>query len=130
MSSVTFDNLFVNPCVPLVFTSTINSELGDIDLQSIVFNPTSIEELNINELIVYPNPSSDVFNIVFNCNTKQDIDLRIYSIIGKEMFHETLTEFSGGYNRTIDMTSYSNAIYILQLSTKYGISTKKLILEK
>ena len=130
MNSITFDNLFVNPCVPLVFTSTINSELGDIDLQSIVFNPTSIEELNINELLVYPNPSSDVFNIVFNSNTKQDIDLRIYSIIGKEIFHETLTEFSGDYNRIIDMSSYSNAIYILQLSTTYGISTKKLILEK
>ena len=33
MSSITFENLFVNPCTPLIFTSIINSELGDVDSQ-------------------------------------------------------------------------------------------------
>ena len=91
---------------------------------------TSIEELNINKLIIYPNPSNDVFNIVFNSNTKQDIDLRIYNIIGEEIFTETLTEFSGDYNRTVDMTPYPNAIYILQINTKDGMLNRKLVLEK
>ena len=27
-STITFENLFVNPCTNLVFTTTINSELG------------------------------------------------------------------------------------------------------
>ena len=91
---------------------------------------TSIEELNINKLSIYPNPSNDVFNIVFNSNTKQDIDLRIHNILGEVIFSETLEYFSGYYNRALDMTPYTNAIYILQLNTQNGTLTKKLVLEK
>jgi len=91
---------------------------------------TSIEELNINKLSIYPNPSNDVFNIVFNSNTKQDIDLRIHNILGEVIFSETLEYFSGYYNRALDMTPYPNAIYILQLNTQNGTLTKKLVLEK
>ena len=38
MSSITFDNCFLNPCGLFSFTTTINSELGDTDFQ--VFNYT------------------------------------------------------------------------------------------
>ena len=91
---------------------------------------TSIQELNINKPSIYPNPSNDVFNIVFNSNTKQDIDIRIHNILGEIIYSETLAYFSGDYNRTVDMTPYPNAIYILQLNTKNGTLTKKLVLEK
>ena len=37
-STITFENLFVNPCTNLVFTTTINSELGDTDIQTISYN--------------------------------------------------------------------------------------------
>ena len=73
---------------------------------------------------------SFLFNIVFGSNTKQDIDLKIHNVLGEVIFTETLSDFSGDYNRTVDMTPYTNAIYILQLSTKDGTSTKELILEK
>jgi hypothetical protein len=71
-----------------------------------------------------------VFNIVFGSNTKQDIDLRIHNVLGEVIFTETLTEFSGDYNRTVDMTPYPNAIYILQINTKEGMLNRKLVLEK
>ena len=91
---------------------------------------TFIEDLSINNLNIYPNPSKDVYNIVFNCNTKQEIDLIVYDLLGEVLYSESLMDFSGQYYRTIDMTAYSNAIYILQIGTKDGILNKKLILEK
>ena len=33
-----FDNLFVNLVLTLIFTTTINSELGDVDNQTITYN--------------------------------------------------------------------------------------------
>jgi len=113
-----------------VIITDINTCESDSAFFTVNWISTSIEELNINKLSIYPNPSNDVFNIVFNSNTKQDIDLRIHNVLGEVIFTETLTEFSGDYNRTVDMTPYPNAIYILQLSTKDGTSTKKLVLEK
>ena len=34
MSSITFENLFINPCGVLTFTTSINSELGQTDVQT------------------------------------------------------------------------------------------------
>ena len=44
MSSITFENCFINPCGTLTFTTTINSELGDVDNQSFTFLLTSNDQ--------------------------------------------------------------------------------------
>ena len=62
--------------------------------------------------------------------TNKDGSIIVIGYVGEVIFSETLKDFSGDYNRTVDMTAYPNAIYILQLNTKEGILNKKLILEK
>ena len=56
-STITFENLFVNPCTNLVFTTTINSELGDTDIQTISYSITSVIEKITQNILVYPNPN-------------------------------------------------------------------------
>jgi hypothetical protein len=51
-------------------------------------------------------------------------------VLGEVIFSKTLTEFSGYYNKTVDMAQYPNAIYILQLKNKDGMLNRKLVLEK
>jgi hypothetical protein len=113
-----------------VIITDVNTCESDSAFFTVNWISTFIAEININKLSIYPNPSNDVFNIVFNSNTKQDIDLKIHNVLGEVIFSETLTEFSGDYNRTVDMTPYPNAIYILQLNTRDGMLNKKLVLEK
>ena len=94
--------------------------------------PANIESENSNlqRINIYPNPSNDIFNIVFNTNTKKDIDLRVHNVSGELIFSESLKDFNGNFNRSIDLSQYSSAIYILQLNTKDEILNKKLVLEK
>ena len=87
------------------------------------------KEIYINDLIIYPNPSNDIFNIMFNSYTKQDINLTIHNILGEVIISETLRSFSGDYIRRINMSQYPNAIYILKLTTNNGMINKKLTLE-
>ena len=108
----------------------VNACVSDTFYYNLNWISTGNYNIELAGLSVYPNPSNDVFNIVFNNNTKQDIDLRIHNVLGEEIFNETLTDFSGDYNTAEDMTPYPNAIYILQLSTKDGMINKKLVLEK
>ena len=56
MSSITFENCFINPCGTLIFTTTINSELGDVDNQSFTFLLTSIVDQSQDFYSIYPNP--------------------------------------------------------------------------
>ena len=125
-SLVTFDQA-------LLVTPPIGLEIGYVPIvirQSLapITNTTEVKETL--ELEIYPNPSNDIFNIIFNSNIKQNINLRIYNVLGDVIFSEILTGFNGNYNRTIDMKAYPNAIYILQLNTKEGVLNKKLVLEK
>ena len=77
------------------------------------------------------NSADPIFSSIWIiASTLQDIDLRIHNVLGEVIFTETLTEFSGDYNRTVDMTPYPNAIYILQINTKEGMLNRKLVLEK
>ena len=93
---------------------------------------TSIDLIPIinNDILIFPNPSKDIFNIVFNSNRKQDIDLRVHNVLGEVIFSESLKDFNGDYNRSVDLSQHPNAIYILQLNTKDGMLNKKLVLEK
>ena len=113
-----------------VIITDVNSCESDTAFFTVAWLTTSIAEININNLTIYPNPSNGIFNIVFNSNTKQDIDLRVYNILGEVIFSDSLKDFNGDYNRSVDLSQYPNAVYILQLNTKDVIINKKLVLEK
>ena len=113
-----------------VIITDLNSCESDTAFFTVNWIATSINEININNLTVYPNPSKDIFNIVFNTNTKQDINLKVHNVLGEVIFNESLKDFNGDYNRSVDLSQYPNAIYILQLNTKDGMINKKLVLEK
>ena len=108
----------------------MNSCESDTVFFTVNWITTSINEINLNNLTVYPNPSNDVFNVEFNSNTKQDVDLIVHNLFGKIIFSELLKDFNGVYNRSVDLSQHPNAIYILQLNTKDGILNKKLVLKK
>tara|TARA_B110000003_G_scaffold240932_1_gene247881 strand:- start:1182 stop:2642 length:1461 start_codon:yes stop_codon:yes gene_type:complete len=113
-----------------VIVEHVNACVSDTFYYSVNWISTGVSEIQLAGLSVYPNPSNDIFNIVFNSNTKQDIDLRVHNVLGEVIFSESLKDFNGDYSRSVDLSQYPNAIYILQLNTKDGILNKKLVLEK
>ena len=46
MSSITFEDIFINPCGMLTFTTSINSELGQTDVQIFDYLISSISSIN------------------------------------------------------------------------------------
>lgn len=84
-----------------------------------------IKAMNQQKINIYPNPSNDIFNT----NTKQDVNLRVHNVLGELIFSESLKDFNRDYNRSIDLSQYPNAIYILELNTNNEMLNKKLVLE-
>ena len=82
MSSVFFDNVFINPCIPLVFTSNINSEFGDVMMATFNFVTTNLNVVNLDAVRIYPNPVKDRFVVAFNSKVT-NLSLSIYDILGK-----------------------------------------------
>ena len=94
--------------------------------------PGSIREgggLSINNLDIYPNPSRDIFNITFNSEEKQDLRIRILSVVGAEVYSEDRENFIGEYTKQVSLDNYGKGIYFLEIETNDGIVNKKLILQ-
>ena len=79
--------------------------------------PTNIEELlRENDFVIYPNPTKDIVNLAYNKNAKIDL----YGPLGDLMA-------SGDNIKQIDLSAYSNGIYVLYISYDNKIITHKII---
>ena len=83
----------------------------------------------INNLFIYPNPSRDIFNISFTSDTKQDLKVRIFNVIGEELINENLEQLIGEYTKQINLSDNAKGIYFLEIETNDGVVNKKLILQ-
>jgi hypothetical protein len=83
---------------------------------------------SISNLDIYPNPSRNIFNISFNSNEIQTINLRIINLLGGIVYNENLIEYIGEYTKQINLSNFEKSIYFLEIETQNGIINKKLIL--
>jgi len=120
MNSVTFNNVFINPCFSPVFTSTITSELGDIDLQNFNFIISENNEIFSN-FNIYPNPVLSILNIQLDKNSS-DFSVIIYDVSGKVIFSEY--NFSKLNNATIDVSHLSSGMYLIAVSLQGKIDSR------
>ena len=85
---------------------------------------SSIVENGI-ELSIYPNPSSEIFNIQFNSD-EGDVELLVTNILGNKVFSTSLNTKEQN-NILLDLTNYPQGIYNLTLKTTMEIKTYKLV---
>jgi len=91
--------------------------------------PSSLDDMDIRNLSIFPNPSEDIFNITFSSEKKQYIEIRIFNGLGERVFAESKQQFFGEYTKQIDLDGYPKAIYFLEIETDDGVINKKLILQ-
>ena len=85
-------------------------------------NISSVNEASF-DIRIYPNPSSDIFNIELNSDSETEI--LVTNILGEKVYNESIKE----YNTQIDISDHSKGVYNLTIKTSDGISNYKLILQ-
>ena len=80
--------------------------------------PTSLNELNGEGIIIYPNPTKDILNI----DTRLEINVKIYDIMGKLLINEE-------NNNRIDISTVSSGIYNMIITHDKMKWSKKIIKE-
>ncbi|MDQ3047526.1 MAG: endonuclease [Bacteroidota bacterium] len=79
---------------------------------------TGINESTLNELSIqiFPNPGSEQFSIEHSGKTKEDITLRIYNLLGEEIYnYEKVSD-----QFIVDCSFWNSGIYILSFSSGTG----------
>jgi len=65
--------------------------------------PVGIDDLNSKMIIVYPNPSKDVFNI----ETRLDVEVKVYDLSGRMIIQET--------SKRISLEGYPSGVYNMSI---------------
>ena len=88
---------------------------------------TELEELK--SLLIYPNPSRDIFNISFIVAKKQNLTISILDLLGEYVMKKQIVQFTGEYKEQVNLGSYSNGFYFLKIESPNEVINKKIILQ-
>lgn len=109
-----------------------------VDTSFVFSDSASTQTLGINGLLnptsltVYPNPLTEgQLNLKYDASILQASNNRIaiYSPIGQKVYETELKSDSGFYNKSLDLSSLSSGIYVLQFTSGTFSTTKKIILD-
>ena len=87
-------------------------------------NVLSINENNLPEILVYPNPTSGELRIETSDMRYEILEIEIYDMIGRKFISNLKSQIS---NQTIDISKFSNGIYLVKIETEKGTLAKKII---
>ena len=109
------------------FTSNSDVTGKGFEIEYIVSPVSILEQENINNLFIYPNPVIDKLFVKFNAEVTDDYNINIYNVMGQVVYHETLHNFMGEYDNTFNLNNFAQGVYMLQIKSSKGIITRKVV---
>jgi len=79
-------------------------------------------------LRIYPNPSTGVFTLEFSEAMNQPALLKVFNMLGEEVFVEWMAPANGNSQRRIDLSDMGFGLYVIQLETSIGMIGKKVMI--
>ena len=84
-------------------------------------NPSELEQV-----LIYPNPSEGVFNVELQSNQITDIEIFVYDLHGRIIF-ENRVENTLRFKKTIDLSQFNSGVYIMEISDGKNTINKRII---
>jgi hypothetical protein len=85
--------------------------------------------LNLSTLNLAPNPNKGQFTLSFSLKETGNTTISIADIAGHEVYSESLANFTGEYNKSLDLTAKSRGEYLLKITQNGKSATASIILE-
>lgn len=98
-------------------------EAGDF-VSSTAFQTTAMD------LSVFPNPNFGKLNLLFRNLAQGNLEIDLFSLEGKPVYHNRFNGVSGSMNLQIDMEHLQNGVYLLRTQSAEGIRIEKIILRR
>jgi choice-of-anchor B domain-containing protein len=95
------------------YTTTVKFDVNSVGIKT--------EAWTSKELLVYPNPASNVFSLIYNTTELSKVEIR--NILNQQVYSKT---FNGNINEAVDVSNYQNGVYIITLTNARQSSIKKL----
>jgi hypothetical protein len=82
----------------------------------------------LNAMDIFPNPSTGAFTVLVNTETRT-MTIRIYNVLGKEIFHSSETNKNGSIRQTIQLSEYPKGLYFITVTDGVAVATKSIVIQ-
>ncbi|MEY4594116.1 MAG: hypothetical protein RIQ47_526 [Bacteroidota bacterium] len=90
----------------------------------------NMEELTKESFVLYPNPTQNEVNVLFNASTARNFNLNIFDMVGKQVYSQSLSMEEGQNKYNINLADLSKGIYFVELINNEERQVKKLVIER
>lgn len=111
---------YANDCVAHNHNGVTTWTMGECDTTA------SIEKLNNNKIVAYPNPSNSLLNISLAKSFKAN-QVAIYDLTGKTVLQQTI---NGTERLVMDISALASGIYILECKADDGAAARQQIIKE
>lgn len=81
----------------------------------------------VSNLSVYPNPSTTGdFSVKFEVETQKIIYIKVYNLIGREVYKEEISAPAGAYKASFDLHNFPKGVYMLEVANGNQRLTRRL----
>lgn len=101
----------------------------EADIELVQDTGNAIEDVNLAQLSIYPNPTSTTLNIALESNENQKATILIVDVLGKVVFNEVNTLNNGKNTLAIDVNHLAKGTYALTIATAKGTHTEQVIVK-
>jgi hypothetical protein len=100
-----------------IFQTTINS----------VDDVLSLDNIERNQLSVYPNPTTEIINVEFTANKSEKVKCIIYNEVGNQVESYFENVKTGSNKLTFDVNTLKTGVYFVSLQLEKETITKQFI---
>ena len=98
-----------------------------IDIIEFVMPVGISDTYKINEIVAFPNPAKDKLNFKFNTQSRNNININIYSLNGKLLLTHNYNSISNNEEFSMDISTLTRGNYIYKISIDDKNYSKKFI---
>ena len=108
-----------------------NTQGDNIACSKIQFNESDLSSINsisgVSDVRTFPNPTTGQVSLEFKAQNALTGQLTLINLAGQHIENRPLDLNFGESKIILDLSTYENGIYILQLATKEGMITRKIV---
>ena len=102
--------------------------LTDFSIELCLEDQLSVNEFELDNFVIFPNPNNGEFTIKLNSNSGNDIKVDVFDIRGRRIFNNAFTN-TGDFTETVNLNSVQSGMYLVTVNDGNNQVTKRIIVE-